>query len=190
MKRVKRVKPGERIPVTFSLRERDLVLDHTFAGGEIERRLRAAAPEKSSIMVGFTLDDLDELIGYVAAEANHTENRSITKQLDGLCDRLSRIEEGHTDEEPTASTAEPTPSSRRPPYTPKQGQYLAFIYYYTKINGIPPAEADLRQYFRVTPPVVHQMLVTLGAKGLIERTAGKARSIRLLVSRSELPDLE
>ena len=28
-------------------------------------------------------------------------------------------------------------------YTETQGQYLAFIYYYTKIHGIPPAEADM-----------------------------------------------
>jgi repressor LexA len=31
--------------------------------------------------------------------------------------------------------------------TEKQGQYLAFIYYYTKANGRPPAEADMQQYF-------------------------------------------
>jgi len=34
-------------------------------------------------------------------------------------------------------------------YTAKQGQYLAFIYYYTKIHGTPPAEADVRRFFRV-----------------------------------------
>lgn len=39
------------------------------------------------------------------------------------------------------------------PFTAKQGQYLAFIYYYTKIHGMPPAEADFRQVFRVPPPV-------------------------------------
>jgi hypothetical protein len=27
-----------------------------------------------------------------------------------------------------------------PQYTEKQGQYLAFIYYYTKLNGYPPIE--------------------------------------------------
>ena len=27
-------------------------------------------------------------------------------------------------------------------FTAKQGQYLAFIYYYTKIHGLSPAEAD------------------------------------------------
>jgi len=29
-----------------------------------------------------------------------------------------------------------------PAYTPRQGQFLAFIYYYTKLNGVPPAEAE------------------------------------------------
>jgi repressor LexA len=76
------------------------------------------------------------------------------------------------------------------PLTEKQGQYLAFIHYYTKLNGRPPAEADMQRYFRVTPPSVHQMVLTLEAKGLIERTPGQGRSIRLLLSREELPDLE
>lgn len=32
-------------------------------------------------------------------------------------------------------------------FTEKQGQYLAFIYMYTLVNGRPPAEADLQRYF-------------------------------------------
>ncbi len=75
-------------------------------------------------------------------------------------------------------------------YTARQGQYLAFIYYYTKIHGYSPAEADMQRYFRVTPPSVHQMVLTLEDRGLIERTPGQARSIRLLVPREDLPDLE
>jgi Mn-dependent DtxR family transcriptional regulator len=75
-------------------------------------------------------------------------------------------------------------------YTDKQGQYLAFIYYYSKINGRAPSEADMQGYFNVTPPSVHQMVVTLEAYGLIERTPGQGRSIRLLLPREELPDLE
>ena len=77
-----------------------------------------------------------------------------------------------------------------PWYTTKQGQYLAFIYYFMKIHGEPPSEAEMQQYFRVTPPSVHQMVLSLESKGLIARTPGKARSIRLLVDRVELPDLE
>lgn len=74
--------------------------------------------------------------------------------------------------------------------TEKQGQYLTFIYYYTKVNGRPPAEADMQRYFRVTPPSVHQMVLTLEANGFIERIPGQGRSIRLLIPREQLPDLE
>ena len=75
-------------------------------------------------------------------------------------------------------------------YTPKQGQYLAFIYYYTKIKRVPPAETDMRRYFQTTPPTVHEMIKTLDSRGFITREPGKPRTIRLQLSRDELPDLE
>lgn len=74
-------------------------------------------------------------------------------------------------------------------FTEKQGQYLAFIYYYTKINGQPPAEADMQRYFRTTPPTVHQMILRLEEKGFIAHTPGMARSIRLLIPFEMLPPL-
>ena len=37
-------------------------------------------------------------------------------------------------------------------FTPKQGQYLAYIHLYTRLHRWPPAEADIQQYFRVAPP--------------------------------------
>ena len=82
--------------------------------------------------------------------------------------------------------AEPMPAA----YTPKQGQYLAFIHYYTKLNGVPPAEADMQRFFRVTAPVVHEMVKALDRHGFIAREPGKPRAIRLLLARAELPDLE
>jgi hypothetical protein len=48
----------------------------------------------------------------------------------------------------------PAADSRRD-FTPKQGQYLAFIRAYTLVNGCPPAEADMMRFFRATPPTVH-----------------------------------
>ena len=38
----------------------------------------------------------------------------------------------------------------QPGFTPKQGQYLAFIHAYTLVIGRLPAEADLQRFFRVT----------------------------------------
>jgi Mn-dependent DtxR family transcriptional regulator len=75
-------------------------------------------------------------------------------------------------------------------FTPKQGQYLAFIYYYRKLNGRSPSEADMQRYFDVTAPSVHQMVVTLERLGFISRTPGQGRSIELRLTRSQLPDLE
>ncbi len=77
-----------------------------------------------------------------------------------------------------------------PQPTEKQGQYLAFIYYYTKVNGQPPAEADMQRYFAVTAPSVHQMVMTLEKNGFIERIPGKGRSIKVLLARGQFPDLE
>lgn len=75
-------------------------------------------------------------------------------------------------------------------FTEKQGQYLSFIYNYTMINGRPPAEADIQRYFRVTPPTVHQMVLTLEQKGFIERVPGQARSIKVLLLPDQLPYLK
>ena len=75
-------------------------------------------------------------------------------------------------------------------YTPRQGRFLAFIYYYTRVNGRPPAERDMERYFKTSPSAVHQMLLTLQKRGFIERTPGQGRSIRLLLPREALPDLE
>jgi DNA-binding MarR family transcriptional regulator len=79
------------------------------------------------------------------------------------------------------------PPVSAPGFTPKQGQYLAFIYAYTQVLGRPPAEADLQRHFRVTPPSVHQMVLTLERAGLIRRQPGVARSIELLVDPHALP---
>jgi Mn-dependent DtxR family transcriptional regulator len=75
-------------------------------------------------------------------------------------------------------------------FTEKQGQYLAFIYNYSKIHDRAPAEADLERYFRVTPPSIHQMILKLEEKGLISRAPGQARSIRLLIPPKKLPMLK
>jgi Mn-dependent DtxR family transcriptional regulator len=75
-------------------------------------------------------------------------------------------------------------------FTPRQGQFLAYIYYYTKINRMPPSEMDMQRFFRVSPPAVHEMIKTLDRLGFITREAGKPRTIRVLLPRDELPDLE
>jgi repressor LexA len=73
-----------------------------------------------------------------------------------------------------------------PRFTVKQGRYLGFIHQYTILHGVPPAEHEMQQFFQVSPPTVHQMILTLERKGLIRRTPGAARSIQVLVPTGEL----
>lgn len=75
------------------------------------------------------------------------------------------------------------------PFTEKQGQYLAFIHYYTMLNRRPPAEADIQRYFHVSPPSVHQMILKLEEKSLISRQSGCPRSVKVLVPVEQLPKL-
>jgi DNA-binding MarR family transcriptional regulator len=75
-------------------------------------------------------------------------------------------------------------------FTDKQGQYLAFIHAYTLALGRAPAEADIQRFFAVTPPSVHQMVLTLERKGFIRRKPGSARSIRLQINPDILPKLQ
>ena len=74
-------------------------------------------------------------------------------------------------------------------FTPKQGQYLAYIHLYTRLHRRPPAETDMRQYFRVSPPSVHQMVLTLEREGFITRQPRTPRSIELLIDPAQLPEL-
>lgn len=75
-------------------------------------------------------------------------------------------------------------------WTEKQGQYLAFIYNYTKIHERAPAEAEMERYFKVAPPTIHQMILKLEENGLISRVPGQARSITLLVPKEDIPLLK
>jgi len=86
----------------------------------------------------------------------------------------------------------PLPGERSacPSFTDKQGQYLAFIWAYSLINGRAPAEHDMQLFFAVTAPSVHQMVLNLERNGLISRQAGIARSIKLLIDHNCLPVLQ
>jgi DNA-binding MarR family transcriptional regulator len=82
-----------------------------------------------------------------------------------------------------------TVTDSRPRFTAKQGQYLAFIHAYRRLLGRSPAEADMQSFFLVTPPSVHQMVLSLEKAGLITRQPDKPRSIELTINPADLPHL-
>jgi hypothetical protein len=86
----------------------------------------------------------------------------------------------------------PAKTSKRTParFTAKQGQYLAYLYLCRKLHRQSPSESEIAEYFRVSPPSAHQMIVKLEELELITREPGVPRSVRVAVPRSEIPQLD
>ena len=93
----KKIKRGQKVEVRFHPRERVLVLEHTFTGPELKAALRRTQLESGNYVVRYTLDDLDELLGFVAAEANHSTDKKLRKELDALYVRVRREMESYDD---------------------------------------------------------------------------------------------
>jgi hypothetical protein len=141
-----------------------------------------------------------KLVDFAKFPSSSLDARELRDTLDRVSKRpLRTVLSGHVyfltsgvGEEAFVVRIEPAPKrdpNVAPRFTKTQGQYLAFIYNYMKIHGLAPSELDLQNYFRVSPPSVHEMIKTLERNSLIERTPGQARSIRLLVQPENLPRL-
>jgi uncharacterized coiled-coil protein SlyX len=94
----KRIAVGDKIPLELTERERDLIMKYTFAGNNLTDRLRVVPSPGQRPLYRFTLDDLEELAGYVAAEANHAKVKKLEKELRQLYSRIADVLESHTDE--------------------------------------------------------------------------------------------
>ena len=75
--------------ICFKLDERDLIVNLMSIAPTIERRFKLAVLKEDGIGVELNAYDLDELLGDIAAEANHTKQHKLKKKLDTLFDRLS-----------------------------------------------------------------------------------------------------
>jgi SOS-response transcriptional repressor LexA len=75
-----------------------------------------------------------------------------------------------------------------PVFTARQGEYLTFIHRYTQKFGVAPSFEEIGTHFGTTPPSVNNMIKTSCARGLLSRLPGVARSLRVLVPPSLLPE--
>ena len=80
----KKIPEGTKLPVRLSATERRLIREHTF----YDPTFCDEAPDKGTVVVDMDLDTIEDVQGYVAAEANHTEDRKLEQTLGKLFDRL------------------------------------------------------------------------------------------------------
>lgn len=98
-KQRQRIRPDEKVPLELSDRERALILEHTFADEELTNPLRVVPKPGEPPVFRFTLDDWEELAGFVAFEANHTKDKKLKKELDHLFGRIEDVLESYTDQD-------------------------------------------------------------------------------------------
>ena len=93
----KRIRPSDTIPLRLNARERHLIVEKTFAPEELTARLIRSQGKEPDCR--FTLDEFDELAGYVAAEANHARDKKLKKELDRIFALIDDLLGRYTDEE-------------------------------------------------------------------------------------------
>ena len=92
----KRIPYGAKLPVKLTNRQRDLIRDRTFCKPDFAQ---LAVVDGNGIRVDLSLDDIEEIQGYVAAEANHCDDRKLQKELDALFRKLQKFLDSYDDQE-------------------------------------------------------------------------------------------
>ena len=90
----KRTKRADTIPLKLNKRERELIINKPFAGPDLTDRLRLTPVSGTDPIFRFTLEELEEVTGFVAAEANHAKSKKLQNELDRLCNRIENILQG------------------------------------------------------------------------------------------------
>ena len=94
--RRKRIEYGQAVEIRFSRAERALLEEHTFMDEDYTKRLEPA--DKGKTLVGhYSLDDLEDMIGYIAAEANHATDKNLQRKLQSLFSRFQDEMESYDD---------------------------------------------------------------------------------------------
>ena len=96
MSSLKRIEPGETIDVKLGVSERLSIQKLTMVEPEIAERVAKAPKEPPRIP--FTLDELDDLIGHVAADLNHTTDENRKYWLEKLYSKIDYVLQRYTDE--------------------------------------------------------------------------------------------
>jgi hypothetical protein len=91
----KRIKSNEKIPIKLSISQRDLILEYTFIEAEYIDLLESATLQSGHLTLEITLEDIDTILGHIAASENHAEDKELETRLDNLYDYLSDIESSY-----------------------------------------------------------------------------------------------
>ena len=94
----KHIRPGEKVPLKLAAIERSIVLEGLLCLDKEHEQVIRNTPSSKPVMM--SLDALDDLCGYIAAEANHCEDKKKRSKLDAVFEKIQALLDKYTDEEP------------------------------------------------------------------------------------------
>ena len=92
----KRIRNGTKLPMSFSSKELEDIRECVMIDEEFGRH---AVVEGKRLRLDLSLDDIEEMQGHVAAEANHTRDAKQRQRLDKLFDKFQKFLDRYNDQE-------------------------------------------------------------------------------------------
>ena len=92
----KKIPYGTKLPVRLSLHERELIRVQTYYNPAFAN---LAVADGTGIRVDLSLDEIEEIQGYVAAAANHCDDGKLQKKLDALFEKFQKFLDSYDDQE-------------------------------------------------------------------------------------------
>ncbi len=92
----KKIPCGTKLPVVLTLKDRDIVRDETFCDPDFGK---IGVVDGAKIKLMMSLDDIEDVQGHVAAEANHTKDKKLQKELDRIFDKFQKFLDRYDDQE-------------------------------------------------------------------------------------------
>jgi hypothetical protein len=83
---------SNKVSVPLTNDEYDVLKNNYIISACCKRQLNTVTISKSGVELLLTPQELEDLIGYVAAEANHAHTKRNQKDLNSICDYLESID--------------------------------------------------------------------------------------------------
>ena len=83
---------NDKVSVLLTKKQIDLIIEHTFAEDDLLDALRISELAGAKRKARFTLHDLEDLNGHVAATSNHCNDKKLQQDLDFIYEIIQEVE--------------------------------------------------------------------------------------------------
>jgi hypothetical protein len=81
------------VKIILSIGDRDLILHHVLLyNSDLKEKIRSKRARNGAISLQVNQEELSDLLGCIAREANHTSSKKLERELDPLFEYLEGVE--------------------------------------------------------------------------------------------------